>query len=300
MAIADNIFTGGAGTGNLATTGNWTIAVAADQNLIFPADAPTTYVLTGDLSATAVNSVVNMSSCRFGASAAAPVKFNVGSADGSAVNLFDDYGLGDRYFNVTNAANANLLGRGTVQLDGINNGTLRISQTGGTITVGPVPGTPCEFDVVALIAGSGTANLVNVTTQAGAAVPINRIDGTVNLYTYSRLAAVYQSAGTWRHYDNGVATHQSGVVSAIYQAGGTCFYNSTGALTALDAYGKVDFSTEDMRPKTVTTGKFYRGSSNLDPNGTVTWTNPFQTPLCSLKDITCDVGNHKKYTVADI
>jgi len=228
-----------------------------------------------------------------------PVRINVGSADGSKTNLFDDYGTGTRYFNVTNAVNANIQGGGTAELDGINNATLRVTNT-GTMTVGPSATIPCEFDAVALIDGSGTVSLVNLTKQNGDAVPISRIAGTGKLYTYSRLAAVYQTAREWHHYDNGVATHQSGVVAAIYQAGGTCYYNSIGALTALDAYGKVDFSTEDLRAKTVTTGKFYKGSVLSDPNGAVTWTNPFQVPYGSLKDVSVDVGYHKKYTVAGI
>ena len=223
----------------------------------------------------------------------------MGSADGSATNLFDDSGTGTRYINITNAADTNIQGRGTVELDGINNTTLRINTT-GTVTVGPSVAIPAEFDAVALIAGTGTVNLVNITTQAAAAVPITRIDGSVKLYTYSRLAAVYQSGGTWRHFDNGVATHQSGIVASIYQKAGTAFYNSIGALTALEAYGKVDFSSEDLRDKVVTNANFYKGSTLLDPNGTVTWSNEFQTPYCSLKDITIDVGSHKKYTVAGI
>ena len=390
MAIVDNTFTGAANNGKLQSNANWSVALAADQNLIFPADAPTTYTLKGDLGLLAFNSVVNLSACAFGgpsdstatsthtftgaaddlltaanhglttgqtivfsttaadlpdplvvgttyyvigvsvdtykvatslADAIAgtavniadagsgthtatfqtyvPVRINVGSADGSKTNLFDDYGTGTRYFNVTNAVNANIQGGGTAELDGINNATLRVTNT-GTMTVGPSATIPCEFDAVALIDGSGTVSLVNLTKQNGDAVPISRIAGTGKLYTYSRLAAVYQTAREWHHYDNGVATHQSGVVAAIYQAGGTCYYNSIGALTALDAYGKVDFSTEDLRAKTVTTGKFYKGSVLSDPNGAVTWTNPFQVPYGSLKDVSVDVGYHKKYTVAAI
>jgi len=390
MAIVDNTFTGAANNGKLQSNANWSVALAADQNLYFPADAPTTYTLKGDLGLLAFNSVVNLSACAFGgpsdstatsthtftgaaddlltaanhglttgqtivfsttaadlpdplvvgttyyvigvsvdtykvatslADAIAgtavniadagsgthtatfqtyvPVRINVGSADGSKTNLFDDYGTGTRYFNVTNAVNANIQGGGTAELDGINNATLRVTNT-GTMTVGPSATIPCEFDAVALIDGSGTVSLVNLTKQNGDAVPISRIAGTGKLYTYSRLAAVYQTAREWRHYDNGVATHQSGVVAAIYQAGGTCYYNSTGVLTALEAYGKMDFSTEDLRAKTVTTGKFYKGAVLSDPNGVVTWTNPFQTPYCSLADVSVNVGYHKKYTVAAI
>ena len=393
MAIADNIFTGGAGTGNLATTGNWTVAIAADQNLIFPADAPTTYTLTGDLSATAVNSVINLSNCNFGAASAAgshtfieadisvgnntitkashglitgqtivftttgtlpaeltpdttyyvifassstykvatslanaiagtaidftddgdtgthtakfhayaSVKFNVGSVFSGHSNLFDDYGTGIRYLNVKNAANVNIQGRGMVELGGITNTTLRINGT-GTATVGPVPADPFRAETVALIAGNGgTVSLENVTKADGTAVPITKIDGQVNLKTYSRLATVNQYGGTWRHYDNGVLAHQSGVVAAIYQqAGATLYYNSTGALTLIEAAGTVDFSTEDMRAKTVTTGKFSKGAIVRDPNGVVTWSNPFQTPFCALKDVTIDVGTHRKYDVYDI
>jgi len=394
MAIADNLFTGGGANGLLNDADNWSAALAADQNLIFPADASTAYTLRGDLSLLAFNSLVNQSACNFGGSSDStatsthdfvagdvtagadtiteanhglttgqtivftttaadppdplvagttyyvivvdadtyqvatnlanalagtqidltdggsgthtatfqtyvPVRVNLGSADGSATNLLSDSGTGTRYWNITNSANANIMGRGTVEIDGIDNDALRVNGT-GTVTVGPSVATPAEFDIIPLIGGTGTVYLKNVTTQAAAAVPITLITGSVKLYTYSRLAAVYQSGGTWRHYDNGVATHQSGVVAAIYQKAGTLYYNSVGALTALDAYGKVDFSTEDLRDKTVTTGKFYKGSSLLDPNGTVTWTNPFQTPYCSLRDITADVGSHKKYTVADI
>jgi len=228
------------------------------------------------------------------------VKFNVGSTDEAKTNLFDDYGTGVRYLNVKNAVSANIQGRGTVEFDGITNTTLRINST-GTVTIGPVPGTPCQFETIALIAGSGTVNLENVTKAAGTAVPITKIDGQVRLSTYSRLATVNQYGGTWRHYDNGVAAHQSGVVAAIYQqAGANLYYNSTGALTLIEAAGTVDFSTEDMRPKTVTTGKFSKGAIVRDPNGVVTWTNPFQTPFCALKDVTIDVGSHRKYDVYDI
>jgi len=391
MAIADNTFLGAGNNGKLQSNANWSVPLAADQNLIFPADAPTTYTLKGDLGLLAFNSLVNLSACAFGgpsdstatsthtftgaaddlltaanhglttgqtivfsttaadlpdplvvgttyyvigvsvdtykvatslANAIAgtpvnltdagtgthtatfqtyvPVRVNVGSADGLKTNLFDDYGTGTRYFNVTNAVNANIQGSGAVELDGINNTTLRGTNT-GTVTVGPSAAIPCEFDAVALIDGSGTVSLVNLTKQNGDAVPISRIAGAGKLYTYSRLAAVYQTAREWRHYDNGVATHQSGAVAAIYQAGGTCYYNSIGALTALEAYGKMDFSSEDLRAKVASTGwKFYKGAVLSDPNGMVDFTNPFQTPYCSLRDVSVDVGYHKKYTVAGI
>lgn len=394
MAITDNTFTGAANDGKLLNNSNWSAALAADQNLIFPADAPTNYTLRGDLSLLAFNSLVNLSACTFGGSSDStatsthtfveadisvgdntitkanhglttgqtivftttgtlpaeltpgttyfvivassstykvattlalanagtaidltddgdagthtatfqtyvPVRVNVGSADGAKTNLFDDYGTGTRYINVTNAVNANIQGSGTVELDGINNATLRVTNT-GTVTVGPSATIPCEFDTVALIDGTGTVYLENITTQAAAAVPINRIAGTGKLYTYSRLASVYQTAREWHHYDNGVATHQSGVVAAIYQLGGTLYYNSTGALTLLEAYGKADFSTEDLRAKTVTTGKLYKGAALSDPNGVVTWTNPLQVPYGSLRDVSIDLGSHKKYTVAGI
>ena len=397
MAIADNKFTGAADNGKLQDDDNWTIALAADQNLIFPADAPTGYTLKGELGLLAFNSLVNLSGCSFGGSSDStatsthtfvdgdvtagddtidetnhglttgqtitltttatlpaglallttyyvivvdadtykfattlanaidgtdvditgaagggthtatfqtyvPVRVNVGSVDGSATNLMDDYGTGTRYLNVQNATNANIQGRGTVEMDGINNGTLRIN-TAGTVTVGPSAAIPCEFNAVALVTGTGTgtANLVNITTQAAAAVPITKIDGTVKLYTYSRLGTVNQYGGTWRHYDNGVATHQSGVVAAIYQqAGANLFYNSIGALTLIEAAGTVDYSTEDLRAKVVTTGKYSKGAIVNDPNGTVTHTNPFQTPFCALKDVTIDVGSHRKYEVTDI
>jgi hypothetical protein len=75
----------------------------------------------------------------------------------------------------------------------------------------------------------------------------------------------------------------------------------SGALTALEAYGKMDFSSEDLRAKTASTGwKFYRGSVLSDPNGTVNFTNPFQVPYGSLQDVSVNVGSHKKYTVAGI
>jgi len=395
MAIADNTFLGAGNNGKLQSNANWSVPLAADQNLIFPADAPTTYTLKGDLGLLAFNSLVNLSACAFGgpsdstatsthtfveadisvanntiteanhglttgqtivftttgtlpaeltpgttyyvivASSSTykvattlalaiagtaidltddgdagthtatfqtyvPVRVNVGLADGLKTNLFDDYGTGTRYFNVTNAVNANIQGSGAVELDGINNTTLRVTNT-GTVAVGPSATIPCEFDAVALIDGSGTVSLVNLTKQNGDAVPISRIAGTGKLYTYSRLSNVYQTAREWRHYDNGVATHQNGAVAAIYQAGGTCYYNSIGALTALEAYGKMDFSSEDLRAKVASTGwKFYKGAVLSDPNGMVDFTNPFQTPYCSLKDVSVDVGYHKKYTVAAI
>jgi len=71
-------------------------------------------------------------------------------------------------------------------------------------------------------------------------------------------------------------------------------------LTLIEAAGTVDFSTEDMRAKTVTTGKFSKGAIVNDPNGVVTWTNPFQTPFCALKDVTINVGSHRKYEVTNI
>jgi hypothetical protein len=236
---------------------------------------------------------------------AVPTHFNVGSTDGDATNIFDDRGTGARYFNVGDATTVYLYGSGTCELNGIDNGTLYVRTT-GTLTVGPDADTPCEFNTVALIGGTGTISLVNVTTQAAAAIPITLIEDTPTLYTYSRLTTVSQKGGTWRHFDNGSSTHQDGTVTSIVQeSGATCFYNSSGLLSGCDIRGKIDFSTENLKAKTVgvastTYPRLYKGCTMLDPAGIVTWAEEPELIGCAMNEITANFGSNKKYTISDI
>lgn len=227
--------------------------------------------------------------------------------DGTTLQMLDK-GSGTRYFSLHGASTVHLLGSGVAEYDGgdaAENTSLWIRHS-GTLTLGPSNSVPAIFATIKYIGGTGTVYLRNVTSTGGAAVPINLIADTVKLYTYSRLAAVSQIAGIWRHHDGGVATHQSGTVTSITQeSGSTCYYNSVGLLGGCDIHGKLDLSTEDPRTKTVgvastTYPRFYKGCTVLDPAGVVTWAEEPEFVGCSIKDCVVDFGSNKKYTVADI
>jgi len=291
----DCIWTGTVST-NPAAGGNWSTGVvpAVGDDVIIPAGA-TQNIIGGDLSGVAIASLVIEDGCAIsigtGPLVATPEPLMFG---GNATCYVNDWGSGTRYLYCMDTASWNMLGSGTVYIDGINNDELNIKPNGtANVVVGPgyaaaVPIVPAEFDAIGYIEG-GTVELRSVTTQAAGAVPITGILGG-KVTARSALTNVYQYGGT-------LAVEAVGITN-FYSTGGTCTYNSDDTITlfVIEGSGRLDFGREPT-PVTVTQGQVHRGGTVLDPYGRVIWTNEIELIRCSLTEVILDLGRNREYQV---
>jgi hypothetical protein len=100
--------------------------------------------------------------------------------------------------------------------------------------------------------------------------------------------------------DGSLTVSGAAAVPTLNNFGGTCYWNSTGALGAtsifIGASAKLDFS-QDMRPKTVSSPvQLSPGAALNDPFGVAT--PDFKTVGCTLSDVKVNVGFDHEYEVA--
>ena len=203
-----------------------------------------------------------------------------------------DWGTGTRYLDCDNSGYWCMLGRGTVGIDGQDGDYLHIDPSGtATVHVGPVSGTPAEFDEIGRITG-GTVTLDWVWTLAHAAVPVHAITGGTTT-ARSSMTNVYQYGGS--------LIVEDAQITNFYSTGGTCTYNSDDTITLfiIEGGGRLDFGG-DLRAVTVTQGQIHAGGSVLDPYGRVTWTNEIEAIRCDLADVTLSLGSNREYQVTAI
>lgn len=112
--------------------------------------------------------------------------------------------------------------------------------------------------------------------------------GVGTLYTSCPL--IHQENGTLTLFDGLTAT----AVTTLNVVGGTVNDRSTGTIATLTvATGAKYDRSDDSRPKTVTNTTIYGKSSFLDPNGSITFTNPYVLSNCGYPDlIAFDVGTN--------
>lgn len=163
---------------------------------------------------------------------------------------------------------------------------------GGSVGLGAVAGDASTFAEVEAADGSLTVGPgVTLTT-------LNQSGGAVEL----RCAAttVVKTGGT-------LTRSGTGAVTTLRNRAGDVLDEGTGAVTTLHNTGR--YARGGLVGCTVTTAVLYAGSKTLDPNGTVTWTNPVQLDECHLAGpagepgpAPCWVnfGFHRKLAVTDI
>ena len=98
--------------------------------------------------------------------------------------------------------------------------------------------------------------------------------------------------------ENGALTVLDGLaataVTTLAIIGGTVSDRSTGLIATLTVgTGATYDRSDDSRAKTVTNTTIYGKSTFLDPNTTITFTNPLLLSNCSLLDVTIDLGTNR-------
>lgn len=126
----------------------------------------------------------------------------------------------------------------------------------------------------------------DVDAYLGAGVTLTTITKTGgSLVVNSSFTTLNQGPG-----NAGTTIIQGGTPGTLNITGGTVDHRTTSTTTAANVYapGVLDCS-KDNRTKTFTNATFYPGSTFLDPNETVSFSNPF-TIVGTLKDKTLDLG----------
>ncbi len=281
----------GSDSTDITDDANWSGAVAAGDDLIFPANAAG-FNVEGTL-AEEINSVVVEDGCTltFGTNVSGvitPVVINLVNQTDHTVDLS---GTGVSYFNFTNAATITVRKAGTTQTSGVN--PLNIA-TGPVATINIIP-TNSAFVGIAHQGGetavvTGDINITGGTVFIGSGVTLT----TVNINQSGGI--VWNSAeldtDDILYIDGGTFYHLAGACNSIVSTGGTVYYNSTGTLLSLDLRGTIDFSKE-LGSREVTTAVVYEGAKLLDPHGDVTWgTNKIDFYKCGLQNTEVDIGTH--------
>ena len=123
---------------------------------------------------------------------------------------------------------------------------------------------------------------------------VNQIGGQVVVDTNSALTTSdYTKEGGTLEWKG------EGAITTLKELEGRTDYLSTGTITNLTVgdEGAVYF-TKDLRSRTVTNCTLEAGSTLIDSNRTVTFTNGIVLSNTNLSEITLDVGTHVKLTVA--
>lgn len=285
--MATNIWQGDVST-DPTVPGNWSLGwvPAAAEDILFDGTA-TDDCVGGDLTANVVASITIADDCTIdiGASAADALDFDCNG-------VVENHGTGTTFLNVKNSTEWNHYGSGTHSIDGIDNDALNIDASGATVTVGPISGTPAEFDTTMLVE-AGTVTFDYVTDQAAADTDLTVKGGTVE--TNGGIDAAKQKGGTW--------THEAGGMNNVTADGGKLKYNSATKIDGtLDIHPGGEITFEDnFRAVTVDDCHFHDGGGVLrDPHGRVTFANPFELHDCTLGECTIELPPDKKYTVVAI
>lgn len=125
-------------------------------------------------------------------------------------------------------------------------------------------------------------------------------DANVVLGNGCTLTTIQQNGGflqfassltTLTMYGGTTTVLESANITTLQLQEGTIYYQSNGTITTatVGTNGVLDFS-RDPRTRTVTNMTVTSQSTMLDPNKTVTFTNPFQVLNCSLSELSLDLG----------
>ena len=266
--------------------GNWSTGVvpAVNDDVIFDGTAQS--APTGDdMSGVQVDTLTFAEDYAYDtATWAAPLEFDVEFA-------VDIRCAGTHYLTIDNSTQINVNGAATVYLRGLDNDKLNVDATGAIAEVGDRAGAVAmEFDAAEISAG--TVTFWEWESKAAAAPVLLTVHGGT-VKTYEAITVARQDGGVWTHFE--------GASTVLHLAGGTCRYNSDGAVATFVYLegGQLDLS-RGWRAVTIAATEVRAGSSLVDPNGRVTWTAAPEFHNCSFDDTTVDFGFHKKYTVAAI
>ena len=133
--------------------------------------------------------------------------------------------------------------------------------------------------------GSGVT--IATVTQSGGEVEIN-----------SLMTTIVRTGGTMTHKG-------TGTITTLTNLAGTFFDECTGTITTLNNFAVFD-RTRVLSAQTITTAKLYKGSKTLVPRGRtapaygVIFTNAVEFHGCDPTTALLAVGQHKKWTIADI
>lgn len=129
----------------------------------------------------------------------------------------------------------------------------------------------------------------DVKLYAGSGVTLT----TVNMNGGQVVIAGGTAAATTINQTAGDLTIYNGTVTTLAVDGGVCNYHSAGTVTtaAVGSDATLDCS-QNVRTRTITTLKLYKGATFLDPFRTCTLTNGAQLFRCAIKDVTLDLGEH--------
>lgn len=282
--MADNYWDGSESTAP-TLAGNWSLAhvPAAAENIHFDGTAENNCV-GGDLTANQVASITIHDDCAI----------NIGTSASDALDfdcngVVENHGTGTTYLNIQNSTFWNHYGRGKHSIDGIDNDALNINAPRGIIAVGPLATVPAEFDTTMTVK-AGAVTFDYVTDQAAADTDLIVLGGSVETNDGIDAATIY--AGKW--------THEAQGMNNLNIYGGKVTYNSG---TKIDGtavvYGELSFA-DNFRGPTVDDCHVFPGGILRDPQGRVTFTNPYELHGCDQDECTIQTGKNKKYTVAAI
>ena len=149
-----------------------------------------------------------------------------------------------------------------------------------------------EFDTITVTGGTVTIGSGVTMTDGNPLSSVTVYGGTV--YNSSATVTVVNRGG--KYYG------EAGAVTTIstYTSGTTYYNAATWTTCNINDSGVVD-CRDSSATRTITTLHFYgKGGKFYDPYAIVTQTNPFQVHDYQLSDVTVQVGNAKKFTVAAI
>lgn len=289
---------------------NWSggaVPVSTDDVYIEASDDDIKYGLA--------QSAVTLSSLNIAASFTGTIGLPEVNSDGSA----DYYEYRSQYL----AISATTLNIGTGE--GRGSGRIKINVgTNQTAVNVRATGTGLDQDVPALLwKGTHAGNVMNATAGSIGVAWFGGETATLATltvgYVQSRETDVKLIAGaglslTTLSMSGGQVTLAAGLTTITKNGGtlvllagsvttwtddqGTSAYLGTGTITTLNVGSGCSFEfTRDMRARTVTNTNLYRGSSTLDPFGTVTFTNAPRAVRCSLTEVTLDVGKNRTYAI---
>jgi hypothetical protein len=217
---------------------------------------------------------IGVTTCNIGTgsgSGSGRIKINFGAVQ-TAVNVYSTGSAAE-----TGIPSLLLLGTHASNVVNCNKGSLGIAYFGGetstvlTLDIGFVANQAGDSNVTT---GAGTT-LTTVNQYGG--VWVNRATGGVTTFT--------QYAGT--------STWLGGTWTTANLWGGKCFAATTGTFaTSNVGKGATLDASQDMRAKTLTNCTLFAGATLNDPDGTLTFTNPFLLSGCGIADITVALGDN--------
>lgn len=226
------------------------------------------------------------------------LKINV-SAINVGVGAHPEFGLGTGRFKINCLATQTTLtvlhlaaatevnAMGAMSFIGTHAGNV-VNAFAGRIAIGLLGASTVSLLRVGSASGSpdGVQVFVDAQTTLGTATIRDGL-----LITSAPITTLVQTGGQWRHTAGAVATASVWGGSALYLSGHTVTTLHVGKSGTFDC-------SRVTRARTVTSGNVYAGGTILDPQGSITWTNPLALVGCDLTSAVVNLGSGRTYAVA--